>query len=194
MVTYTLTLSNGIQRSDGAFIPNASGNRDWEKFKIEAVERQLLTQADADANDLTNIIADGILIFPVVLPPLDEVKQAAKVEIDTTAEQARLRYITAGSGQVYVYIEKSEEAADYIATGSPEELESYPFIQAEVNATGKTPSQAANDIIVAKTAWITKSSNIELERLAGKNNVDAAISIYGITSAKQTAISVLNDL
>ncbi len=119
-------------------------------------------------------------------------QQIANERIDTTAERARLRHVTPGSGQAMAYQEKGEEAADYIAAGYPADLTSYPFIQAEVNATGKTATEAADDIITQKAAWVTVGASIEEERLAGKKAVTDATTVSGVLSAYETAIAALD--
>lgn len=131
---------------------------------------------------------------------LTEQQTQAKALVDQTAERARVKYITIGSGQSLAYQEKAEEAADYIAagypapSGSPPVYEGYPFIQAEVNATGKTKEQAADDIIAAKSTWVSVGANIEEVRLGGKKNIDDAVDEAGVDSAKNAAITALEEL
>ena len=129
---------------------------------------------------------------------LDEKKVAAKLKVDSAAEKARLRFITNGSGQAMVYQEKADEAADFIAnsypapTGSPPTYVGYPFIQAEINATGKTKEQAADDIIAQRTAWVATGAQIEEERLGGKSAIDSASDETGVNSARDSAITNLD--
>lgn len=115
----------------------------------------------------------------------------AKAEVDRVAERARLRYVTSGSGQAMTYAEKSDEAADYVAAGYPADLSSYPFLQAEVNATGKLASTAADDILAQKSAWIIVGAAIEEARLLGKKNIDAASTENDITVARNDAVTAL---
>ena len=130
-----------------------------------------VTQEDLDA---------ALLAFDADAYALGSAQQQAKLIIDEAAERARLRYITGGAGQAMAYQEKGEEAADYIAAGYPADLSSYPFIEAETIATGKTATQAADDIIDQKSAWITVGSHIEKVRLGGKKDVDDAIDVCRI--------------
>ena len=122
---------------------------------------------------------------------IEELKTQAKYTIDRVAERSRLRYITPGSGQSQVYKEKGEEATDFIAAGYPNDLSSYPFIQAEVNATGKTRQQVADDIIAAKSVTVAVLAAIEQSRLSGKKNVDDAVDIDDINSAKDATVASL---
>ncbi len=113
--------------------------------------------------------------------------------IDDEAEQKRLAFITGGAGQAMVYQEKGEEATDFITAGYPADLTGYPFIQAEVTATGLTPTEAADGIVAQKAAWISIGAQIEQIRLAGKkdlmtafdnNDIDALdVAVIGTVSA-----------
>lgn len=131
-------------------------------------------------------------------PSLDDQKTSAHDVIDRAAENARLRHITPGAGQAMAYQEKAEEAADYIAagypaaTGSPPTYDGYPFITAEVNATGKTSTEAADDIISQRSAWVTVGAQIEQERLGGKKAVTDAVDTAGVESARDTAVAALD--
>lgn len=118
-------------------------------------------------------------------------KANAKADIDIHAEAARLRHVTSGAGQAMAYQAKADEATDYIAAGYPADLTSYPFIQAEVNATGKNSTLAANDILLQKSAWYAIGAQIEEIRLGGKKSVDDATDENEIISARDTTIAAL---
>jgi len=122
---------------------------------------------------------------------LVEYKTKAKEAIDYMAEVVRLKYVTPGSAQAMTYQEKGEEAADYVAASYPADLSSYPFIQAEINATGKTKEAAADDILAQKAAWIAVGASIEEERLSGKKAVDDATDESAVDTAKDAAITAL---
>lgn len=129
-----------------------------------------------------------------------ETKIHLKANIDNVAEYMRLQYITAGAGQAMAYLDKSDEAADYKAagyptgTGSPPTLTNYPFVQAEVNATGKTNQDAADDILTERSNWIAKASAIEEERIKGKKAVDDAGDDTTARDARSTACAALQAL
>lgn len=125
--------------------------------------------------------------------PLDDQKIRAKYAIDMTAEKIRRKYITSNPGQVGTYNEKYIEAkaykdAGYPSIGSPID---YPFIQAEVDATGMTAQDAADLIITTRNAWIIMAANIEKERRKGKLNIDSASTSTDIITAQDNAISLL---
>lgn len=125
---------------------------------------------------------------------LDELKINAKKKIDETAENVRLNYITSGSGQGIVYQEKVDEASDFIAEGYPKLTDNYPFIRAEVNATGKTSKQVVDDIIAAKSTCISKLAVIEEERLKGKKKIDNTLKEEEVSSTRDIIISNLKRL
>jgi len=118
----------------------------------------------------------------------------AKQIIDSAAGRARERYATTTPGQAETYIEKGEEAADFVVAGYPADLTAYPFIRAEVNATGKTATQAADDILARRSAWIAVGASIEQERIGGKIAVDAATDIAGVEAARDAAIAALDSI
>ena len=118
--------------------------------------------------------------------------------LDTIAERARRKHITVGEGQTMVYLDKANEAADYKAagypagSGSPPILVNYPFIQAEVNATGKTNQDAADDILTERSNWISIASSIEEARLSGKKAINEALTIEDAGAAHFTSVTALN--
>ena len=90
---------------------------------------------------------------------------SGKFDIDKAAETARHRYITQGSGQAMVYQEKAAQATAFILAGYPADLTGYLLIEAEANATGKSATDAADDIIVQRNSWLVLGSAIEERRL-----------------------------
>lgn len=123
---------------------------------------------------------------------LNDAKTDGKLTIDGAAGRARSRYITTAPGQEMTYLEKADQAADYVTAGYPADTSNYPFIQAEMNATGKSKEDAADDILTQKSAWITVGVQIEEHRLGGKGAVDAAIDLAGVDSAVAAAVALLD--
>ena len=120
---------------------------------------------------------------------VSDYKLTQETLIDNLSEAQRTVYITPGAGQSLTYQEKSEEASDYIAAGSPVDLTPYPFIQGEVNATGKTAAVASNDILAAQSLWITKGSLIEEHRIKAKIDINAATTLTDIDNIVTAAIT-----
>jgi len=112
---------------------------------------------------------------------LDAVKLDAKTRIDLEAEAARLKYITAGSGQALEYNEAAEEAVRYAATGG---AGGYPMLQASVDA-GEAPdlATAAALITAREDAWARIGATIRRLRLTAKRGVEAATTLEQVQAA-----------
>lgn len=108
---------------------------------------------------------------------LEEHKANAALIVDDYAGTTRSRFITVAPGQEMTYQEKAEEAADYVTAGYPADTSNFPFVAAEIAATGKPKEQAADDILAQKSAWIVVGAQIERIRLGGKVQIDAAANI-----------------
>lgn len=133
------------------------------------------------------------LVFSPIAPTVEQ-RTHAKREVDRIAEDARLRYITGGAGQATTYVYKAMECqkykdAGYPAMGSPSE---YPWIQAEMAATGGTAVQVADGILALAAAWETVGTSIETIRRTGKIAIDAATSVTDLETARDTAVATLN--
>ena len=117
-------------------------------------------------------------------------KEMSKNELDLLATSIRRKYITPTMDDIYR--EKADQAIEYVAAGYPANVSAYPFIRAEANATGLTTSQAADSIISARQAWMSKMADIEEQRRKGKVLIDSATTISDVDAAKDAAIVALN--
>lgn len=88
-------------------------------------------------------------------------------QINTRAEAARQRHITSGTGQALVYAEKVSQAVDFVSRGRSPNLDSYPFIKIESDATKKSPKVVADKILERHTHWMSVALDIEAIRLKG---------------------------
>ncbi len=152
-----------------------------------------------DATDLEVGMVDdgnGNFINPEETAPtaeeLDDARSKAYDRIDTSAEKARLRFVTDGAAQAMTYQLKGDDAAKYISDGYPVDYSTYPFVQAEVQATGKTATDAANDIVAQRDLWISVGATIEKERIGGKNAVLTTTDLEGIQLVTKSAINILD--
>lgn len=127
-------------------------------------------------------------------PPLDRVKQMAKVRIDDAAGRARARYITVAPGQEATYQAKAAEADAYVAAGRPADTTSYPILAAEAQARGITVSQLADLVRATRDQWIQLAAAIEAARIGGKLAVDAATDVSGAQAAAGRVIAQLDVL
>lgn len=165
---------------------------DFDVFVVDGTVNDLIKWKHADPkptqSELDIMWNEYLAANPV---DLNAIKDEAKRNVDQTSEETRLRYVTSGSSQAMTYQEKGDEAADYVANGYPVDLASYPFIQAEVNATGKTPTAAADDILAQKSAWIVIGAAVEEVRIGGKINIDAAVDEAAVNSIRDAALAAL---
>lgn len=122
---------------------------------------------------------------------LDEVKLQALTDIDAFAGLARLKYITDVPGQSGTYLLKAEQAASFIAAGGVGDVP--PYVQAEVDATGMAPLDAAQYIHGLSELWAQQlGPAIERERRIGKIAVEAATSAEDVADALQAAHTALD--
>jgi len=154
---------------------------DWASDWVDA------TNLDIDMVDDGN----GNFAYPpepdITPEQIQEAKNNSYNSIDTIAERTRLRFITGGAGQSMTYQLKGSEADAYAAAGYPADLTDYPFIQAESTATGASPTDAANNIIAQRDAWLVVGVNIEEIRISGKVSVTNATTMEEINLAVTTA-------
>ena len=128
-------------------------------------------------------------------PPLERVRAEAMDAVDSTAESARLRYLTPGSGQALTYLAKERDAAAYRDAGYPTaQLANFPWIDAERKVLGQTGRKAADLILTTAEAWRSKGVQIEQVRRKGKLAVEAAGDVGGVESARDAAVARLGAL
>jgi hypothetical protein len=156
---------------------------------IEITDAQYAEALEGIAAGKAVSIANGFeIIDPLVAPPeapeepdrtLDEWKVLLMMNIDSDAEAARLRYITAGSGQAMTYQQKAQEASEVLSlVGSGEVDETqFPLLSAEVGITAPTLIEVAQVVDYAYQTWRVVGAQIEALRLGGKSAVSAATTI-----------------
>ncbi len=101
---------------------------------------------------------------------LSSYKALLRERIDADAEQARLKYITAGSGQALEYQQVADEARAF-AEGKGE----YPMLQASVTAgEASSLAEAAALVVKRNSAWAAVGASIRQLRISAKLAVNAA--------------------
>lgn len=103
-----------------------------------------------------------------------KIRQDAKGAIDTQAETARAKVMTARHGQDYVYGEKFREAQAYFAPGANQSPDLYPFLSAEAQIEGTSLGEEANRIMSTRQILHQHLATIEIVRRTAKKKVDAA--------------------
>lgn len=117
-------------------------------------------------------------------------KRRAADAIDREAGSARLRFITDVPGQEGTYLTKASQAETYKTSGYAGSVP--PYIQAEADATGLTPHQAADSILAQRDAWQDiVGPTIERLRRSHKIAIDAAIDVAAVDVAEAAGIAAL---
>lgn len=89
--------------------------------------------------------------------------------VDQAAGRARARYITVAPGQEITYLLKGQQAEAYKAAGYTGQVP--PMIEAEANAVGCSPQEAADDILAQQALWVVKAAQIEASRRSWKLSI-----------------------
>jgi len=162
-----------------------------------------------DAFEISNALYDiwiantDTMVWDKHLEDLVELKTEISIEeritvgltkIDNLAERTRQQIMTIGYGQALVYLEKFDEATDYVVDGYPDNLTSYPFIRNESEAFMESPKVIADRILAKKSEWIGKASKIESARLIGKHNIRTAETVEGINLIVSIAANKIKDI
>ncbi|WP_320188907.1 hypothetical protein RMS29_028275 (plasmid) [Agrobacterium rosae] len=104
---------------------------------------------------------------------LDALKAQSVIKVDRSAEQYRLNFITAGSGQTMAYQQKLEEARKVVADPDIADAE-VPHIVAEAGVDGVSKMDKAQQIVATFDAWQIISAGIEAKRMTAKRDIAAA--------------------
>lgn len=107
-------------------------------------------------------------------------REQGVAQINAATDVARRRFITDIAGQDMIYLEKEREAVSYVALASePADHAQYPFIGAEVLATGFTAYQVAQITLYKASLWRVVGAQIETLRIAALAEV--AVSVGDIS-------------
>ena len=122
-------------------------------------------------------------------PLVYEIKKNIAIVKDA-AIVARSRYVTPGKDLVYEL--KRLQAIAYKNDGYPADTSAYPLIQAESNATGKTPVDAANYILTVADGWMTIAAQIEQIEREAVTFIESATDWKSCAIKAKSAIEQLN--
>jgi len=153
-------------------------------------------------NKVAEVMADGNLFF--VSPQfyaeeaapedmdLDALKVFYKQQVDLFASEVRQRFIPRGAGVDLTYRYKAIEARDFKAAGYTGTEDDYPFIFKQATATGKTPQEVCDHILLRVQQLRTVGSSVEAQREKGHVRIDAALDAAEALAEKEAAITALN--
>lgn len=182
-VTVITPTAGSVATFNGTVWSEIEDHRGATVYDTTTKEESTISELGVIPADKTEIAPDEYTTWngSAWVVDLPTAKTSEKDSVDGLAENQRQTFITNGSGQSMTYQQKATEADAYITAGSPVDLTPYPFVQAEVNATGNTATVAANDILAAQSAWIVKGAAIEELRIKAKIDIDAAVDMAAIT-------------
>lgn len=146
---------------------------------------------NADYREYLGWVAQGNQPTPADVPSLDEIKRAAKAEVDRRAEMARTQYITPGAGQAMSYREKLNEALDCLvrfALDNPPPVGTYPLLESEVGITAGSTLAVAQAVSSTYNSWKLIEANINGIRLAAKQNIDAALNAAAVQAVRDAVV------
>jgi len=172
-------------KTNGFYLPDIHDNIPDDAVEIS--NDYYVTLLDGQAKGQT-ITADDNGMPVLVEPPapvLDYIKQDLKSQIDVAAENERLRYITAGSGQAMTYQEKVAQSFAYTKTwlahaadpdNVPEvKMAEYPLLAASLGIDGDTLLEVSETVTYAYALWQQIGAAIEATRLLAKIAIDNAV-------------------
>jgi len=105
-------------------------------------------------------------------------------QIDAAAGRARARYLTIAHGQEATYQAKYADALAFVRAGCPaEQVDAYPWIKAEAEATGLDYAAVAAGIKVKGDPWYMHTGpKIEGLRIGGKRALEELADIGAVVA------------
>jgi hypothetical protein len=122
---------------------------------------------------------------------LEDARDYAIAAIDSAAEQARLKYITPGSGQAMEYQQAIQEAKEFLSDSSG----SFPMLEATVSAgVADDKTQAANQILENESFAKSTGAVIRRIRLAAKHKIRGLEDMRSIALERDSAVCKLESV
>lgn len=114
----------------------------------------------------------GLVVVPYAVianGPLDleALRAAMSLFVDTSAEDFRLQFLTAGMGQAMTYQRKEAEARAWLADNTTRT----PFLEAEASACDITVEELVPVVIARADQWEVVGALIEGERMGAKAKI-----------------------
>jgi BioD-like phosphotransacetylase family protein len=128
----------------------------------------------SQAQEGQSVIATTSEAQTVVEVDLGPVKEAMYTKIDEAAEAFCLQFMTAGYTQAIRYLEKKEEATQWITGSDPAD---FPFLAAEAAATDVSIDDLVVTIKQTSAAWKALGAAVEGARMGAKKAIAASDNI-----------------
>lgn len=167
---------------------------------VKLTDAQWLDCIDNNGRRRIDVNTGTVVEYTPPPPRLSDIQTVVKASIDAAAGMARMRFVSGGEMIDQEYKRTEQVARDYVTAGYPVTV---PLaIQAEVDRTGSTAQQAADNIIATANALNHALDQIRAARLAGKAAIAACVAINPdvptqaeldtLTSAEAAAIAMLD--
>lgn len=123
--------------------------------------------------------------------PLPVAKKENVNLVNKAAGEARTRYVTDIPFQEGAYQMKEVDVRQYKADGYPDDLTMYPHTAAESSATGLSPKDAADAIILQADKWILLSCEIERLRRKAIVEINSVVELSQVYQISEDCIKEL---
>ena len=152
----------------GKYLHQAIGEAGYTLIQIDGV-------LFSDNDDAVQAIIDSFNPLPLLQKEYIDL-------VNKVAGETRIKYVTNVPFQEAAYQMKEADTRRYKADGYPSDLTLYPFTAFEADATGLTPTQAADLVIAQADQWVLLSAMIEGLRRK------ATVSIEAVTDWQQVSV------
>lgn len=122
---------------------------------------------------------------------LDELKESALLVVEHEARHARSK-LYSDTERLAIYTAKYYDAKAYRLKVMGDSVESYVWINAEVQATGCTPDEAATLFISNHANMLERMAEIEQHRIKARFAIKTAINLEEIRAAKSEVLEKLH--
>jgi hypothetical protein len=99
---------------------------------------------------------------------VDEYKEQQMGIVEDRVSFVRMMFIPSKPGQSDVYWEKTQEAIDYLSSGSVPDIKQFPFLQIDVDLSGESGESVALSILSRRRQWVAVASKTERIRRTAK--------------------------
>ena len=114
--------------------------------------------------------------------------------VNSIAGETRIKYVTNVPFQEAAYQMKEADTRRYKDDGYPADLTLYPFTASEADATGLTPTQAADLVIAQADQWVLLSAMIEGLRRKATVSIEAVTDWQQVRAVAQSYIAQLEQI
>lgn len=177
-------------------IPGAN-NRVMPKGEYRYIERNLIEAPDGSkfrehpdnpiwaSDEFQRAMIDGDVVLVPFVPDIVAERAKAIAQIEGEAEQARLRYVTAGSAKAMVYREQYAEAKEIkakIAKGETPAPADYVLAAGRGALKALTLEQVADEWVAKGEAWKLAARAIDDAAETAKDAIAAAVDVAEIVA------------